>query len=68
MIVTPQEVQNAVMKLGDKKASGIDNITAEHLKLASKTTRLLVHGILPDSILAVILVPVIKHKAGKLNS
>ena len=77
VIVTPQEVQDAVMKLGDNKASGLDNITAEHLKRASKKlypllaicfTGLLVHGILPDSILSVILVPVIKDKAGKLNS
>lgn len=73
VIVNPQELQDAVMKLGDSKASGMDSRTAEHLKLASKKlypllaicfTGLLVHGILPDSILSVILVPV----AGKLHS
>uniref|UniRef100_A0A671UZC4 Reverse transcriptase domain-containing protein n=1 Tax=Sparus aurata TaxID=8175 RepID=A0A671UZC4_SPAAU len=76
-IVSIQEVYEEVMKLGNNKACGMDNITAEHLKLASKKlypllaicfTGLLVHGILPDSILSVVLVPVIKDKAGKLNS
>ena len=76
VIVAPQEVQDAVMKLGDNKASDMDNITTKHLKFASKKlypllaicfTGLLVHGILPYSILSLILVPVIKDKAGKLN-
>ena len=76
-IVSIQEVYEEVMKLGNNKACGMDNITAEHLKFASKKlypllaicfTGLLVHGILPDSILSVVLVPVINDKAGKLNS
>ena len=29
---------------------------------------IMVHGVLPDSILSVLLVPVLKEKAGKLNS
>ncbi|XP_053345681.1 uncharacterized protein LOC128515621 [Clarias gariepinus] len=32
---TPNEIYNAVEQLADNKASGKDNITAEHLKLAS---------------------------------
>ena len=65
------------MQLADNKACGMDKITAEHLKRASSTlypllsicfTGFLVHGILPDSILSVLLVPVIKDKAGKINS
>ena len=31
-------------------------------------TGLIVHGVLPDAIISVLLVPVIKDKAGKLNS
>lgn len=68
---------NAVLKLRDNKACGLDNITAEHLKFASKKLCLVlamcfkgffIHGILPDSMLSVVLVPVIKDKVGKLNS
>ena len=55
----------------------MDNITAEHLKLASPRlnallsicfTGMLTHGTLPDSMLSVTLVPVIKDKAGKVGS
>lgn len=65
MIITPSEVHDAIMKLGDNKAYSMDNITAEHMKHASKKlcpllslcfTGCLVHGTLPDSILAVLLV------------
>ena len=77
VIITPSEIANAILMLGDNKASGMDNITAEHVKYASRKlypllslcfTGCLVHGILPDSLMAVVLVPVIKDKAGKLNS
>ena len=33
MIVTPGEVHDAI---GENKACGLDNVTAEHLKLASQ--------------------------------
>lgn len=33
MIITPSEVHDAIIKLGDNKACGMDNITAEHMKL-----------------------------------
>ena len=74
---TPNEVYHAIEQLADKKSSGKDNITAEHLKLASPRvaallsiclTGLMTHGILPDTLLTVILVPVIKGKAGKIGS
>ena len=77
VIVTPAEVHEAMIKLKDNKACGLDNITAEHIKLASEKlcplmamcyTGLLVHGVLPDSMLSVVLVPVIKDKVGKINS
>lgn len=75
--VTPYQVCEAVKKLSNNKASGLDHITAEHLKFASPRifpllslcfTGFLTHGILPDSMLSVLLVPVIKDKAGKLCS
>ena len=71
------EVFNAIGQLSDRKASGLDTITAEHLKLAGPRlavllaicfSGLLTHGILPDSLLSVVLVPVIKDKAGKVGS
>ena len=77
VIVTPAEVHEAVWKLGDNKACGHDTITAEHMKWASKKlcplvamcfTGLLVHAVLPATLLSVVLVPVIKDKVGKLNS
>lgn len=55
----------------------MDNKTSEHMKFASKKlytllaicfNGLLVHGILPDSILSVLLEPIIKGKAGKVTS
>ena len=77
VIVSPEEIQEAILNLSDNKACGPDNITAEHLKCASKKlcpviamcfTGLFVHGILPESMLSVVLVPIIKDKVGKLNS
>ena len=55
----------------------MDGITAEHLKYASERliyllsmaiTGFFVHGFLPESMLAVLIVPVIKDKAGNINS
>lgn len=75
--VSPKEVYDAIMRLKDNKACGMDKISAEHLKFASRKlcpllaicfTGFLVHGILPDSILSVILMPIIKDKTGKINS
>ena len=75
--VTAGEVLQAISQLADNKASGPDNITAEHLKHASPRvavllskcfTGLMSHGLLPDSMLSVTLVPVIKDKAGKVGS
>ena len=41
VIGIPQEAQDVVMKLGDNKTSSMDNITAEHSKLASEKLPLL---------------------------
>ncbi len=77
VIIRPDDVYYAIEKLSMNKACGLDQITAEHLKhayhrlhvlLAMCFTGLLMHGILPDSMLSVLLVPVIKDKTGKISS
>ena len=77
MVIMSHEVCQAINKLSDNKASGVDHISAEHLKYASMKiapllsicfTAFMSHGLLPDSMLSVLLVPVIKDKAGKVGS
>lgn len=77
VVVTTHQVSEAVNKLSNGQASGLDQISAEHLKYACSRiypllsicfTGFLTHGLLPDSILSVLLVPVIKDKTGKLCS
>lgn len=74
---TPNEDYHAIEQLADNKVCGKDNIAAEHLKLASPRvaallsiclTGLMTHSILPDTMLTVILVPVIKDRVGKIGS
>ena len=74
--VRSEEAYNTIMNLEINKACGPDLISAEHLKYASLKlapllalclTGFLNHGVLPDSMLSVLLVPVIKDKAGKIN-
>ena len=59
------------------KSCGLDGIYAEHLKYASDKlipllslcfTGMFVHGILPNSLMSVVLVPIIKNKCGSINS
>ena len=54
-----------------KHCSGLDGVTAEHLKhcsdrivtmLAMYFTALFIHGILPSSMIAVVIVPIVKNK------
>ena len=75
--VKPYEVFEAIKELSINKSCGLDGITAEHLKYASERlphlfsmaiTGFFVHGFLPDSMLSVLIVPVIKDKAGNINS
>lgn len=77
VVIRPDEPCYAVEKSSLNKASAPDQITAEHLKYASSRvfvwmawcfTGLLMHGALPDSILTLVLVPVVEVKAGKLSS
>lgn len=77
VIITPSEVQQPIAYLCENKATGSDGITAEHLKYASQKVAVLLamcftgfmtHGQLPDSLLSVTLVPVIKDKTSKVGS
>ena len=70
-------VKNAIKDLELNKSCGLDGIMAEHLKYASPRlyyllsmclTGFFIHGFLPDSMLAVVIAPVIKDKAGIINA
>ncbi len=71
------DVYQAIIQLKELKTGGLDQITAEHLKFASFRlvvlfaicfTGFMIHGLLPESMLSVTLLPVIKDKAGKVGS
>ena len=75
--VSVNEVRDAIEKLVINKSCGSDKIHAEHIKYASERliplisicfTSCFVHGFLPTSLLTVVLVPIIKNKAGNVNS
>ena len=77
MTVSPQEVYDIVMGLDNNKSCGADRISAEHLKNASGKlypllaicfTGFLIHGVLPDSLMSVILVPLVKDKVGRITA
>ena len=77
IIISPSETEDAINDLASGKTCGKDGIYAEHLKYSShyfKTilskclTSFLVHGYLPDTLMSVILVPIIKDKTGRINS
>lgn len=72
-VIRPDEMCYAIEKLTMNKACCLDQIAAEHLKYASHRislclSGLLMHGILADSVLSVLLVSVVKDKAGKISS
>ena len=76
IIVTSDEVAMAIRKLTTGKSSGLDGIYAEHLlhcsqrcvtMLAMCFTGLFVHGFMPDTMLEIVLVPVIKDKTGRID-
>ena len=77
IIVNPSEIEDGINKLAGGKSCAMDGVYAEHLKycstnykalLAKCMTSFLVHGFLPDSLMSVVLVPIIKDKSGKINS
>lgn len=68
---------NSLMsKLSNNKATGLDGVTAERIKVykheVSSSEHLLhslfSHGFLPDSVLTILLVPVIKGTFGSLDN
>ena len=71
------EVETAIRELQLNKACGSDLISTEHLKYSSKCiveylslcfSFFLAHGLLPDTMMSVTLVPVVQNKAGKINA
>ena len=77
MVIIPSQIEDAINKLVEGKSCGLDGIYAEHLKhcsvsyrplIAECMTSMLVHGYLPDNLMSVVLVPIIKDKSGKINS
>ena len=77
IVVDANMVIEAIKELGLNKSAGMDGITAEHLKYASKELPYLLsmcitscfsHGYLPESMFSVIIAPVIKDKAGNINT
>ena len=64
-----------IKKLDVNKACGSNGVYSEHIKYASNIlmpllsmcfTSCVAHGFLPESMLSVVLVPVIKNKADKI--
>ena len=77
LLVSKEEIVLAIKGLENNKSYGLDGIYAEHLKFASCNlvellslcfTSFFLHSVLPDSLISVILVPVIKDKAGNITS
>ena len=75
--VCGSEIVDAIKSLDINKTCGLDGIYAEHLKYASDKlipllslcfTGLFVHGILPNALMSVVLVPIIKDKCGSINA
>uniref|UniRef100_A0A8C6PLS6 Reverse transcriptase domain-containing protein n=1 Tax=Nothobranchius furzeri TaxID=105023 RepID=A0A8C6PLS6_NOTFU len=76
MIVRADEVRLAIEKMSLNKACSPDPLSAEHMKYASCGAQVLLslcftgflkHGILPDHMLSVLLVPIVKEKTGKIS-
>ena len=77
MIITANNINDAIKNLECNKSCGMDNISSEHLKYASPVllpllamcfSGFVMHGVLPDSLISILLVPVIKNKCGKISS
>ena len=76
LLVSIEDVTHAIEKLDINKAYGSDGIFSEHLKYESNVLKPLLavcfasfisRGFLPESMSSVVLVPVIKDKAGKIS-
>ena len=71
------DISNLISSLKLNKSCGMDGIQAEHLKYSSPRlipllsmvfSSFFVHGFLPSSLMSVVLVPIIKNKAGNVSS
>ena len=69
--VSHSEIIHTINDLKDNKSCGLDGISAEHLKHCSDViipllsmcfTSLFVHGILPESMIYVVVVSIVKNK------
>ena len=78
MMVSVNEVNECISRLECNKACGLDGVSAEHLKhyssritplLAMCITGFMVHVFfLPESMMSVVLIPIIKDKKAKISS
>ena len=75
--VTNYDISDIINSLALNKSCGMDGIQAEHLKYSSTRlipilsmcfTSFFVHGFLPKALMSVVLVPIIKNKAGNISS
>ena len=66
VVVLSAEVERAVRELVVNKSCGIDGIYAEHMLYSSHV--LFRFGFLPDEMMAVAIVPIIKSKSGRIMS
>ena len=70
--IKPGQVSESINSLDNNKSCAFDGLCAEHLKFSSARllpmlsmcfNSMIVHGFLPDSLINVVLVPVIKNKS-----
>lgn len=75
--VNPKTIERIIKELKVKKSCGMDGIFVEHLQYSSTVlvdflsqciSSFFVHCYLPDSLMSVVLVPIIKSKSGSINS
>ena len=71
------QTSDMINRLPNGKSEGHDGLSAEHIKLSSPKLSVLLtvlinamilHGHVPDSLIKVILVPIVKNKAGDITS
>jgi exonuclease III len=71
MIVSESEIFEIIKDLPNGKSSGLDGLTGEHLKYAGMKliyllsllcTAIFMHGVLPQSMLSSVMVPIVKDK------
>ena len=75
--VSHAEIMSCIKGLADNKSCGLDGVSAEHLKhcnnrivpmLAMCFNGFFIHGVLPPSMISVVLVPIVKDKRASVCS